>query len=145
MTKRKYKISNEKIANSKVMTRSIAKNEKIKNIAMTKKQKSQQKQKFEQTNDQTNQQHKKTISNDIDNNTIKKNFLRICRINNFVNYLARDSIFHLLRFALNISILVDILFAYEQLSHAQFRRTFVQFSLIEIIENVNRSDKNEQL
>ena len=112
---------------------------------MTKKQKSQQKQKFEQTNNQTNQQHKKTISNDVDNNTIKKKFLRICRINNFVNYLIRNSNFHLSRFAFSIFIFVDILFAYEQLSHAQFRRTFVQFLLIKVIENVNRNDKNEQL
>ena len=94
MIKKKYKTSNEKIADSKIVTRSTAKNEKTENIAMTGKQESQQEQKSEQANDHAGQQHKETTSDGVGNSTIRRNPLRTCRINNPVDYLARDSAFH---------------------------------------------------
>ena len=64
-----------------VETRAAFKNKVTKNNSMTKNKKSKQ------TGDETIQKHiKSSFFSNVNNNTYRKNFLRICRIVNFVDY-----------------------------------------------------------
>ena len=79
----------------------------------------------------------------VSNSTARRNPLRTCRITNPVDYQAQNSNFHLTRPTPVISTLGEILSVYEQLPHAQFPRTFAQFTLPEAIDRANRSELNE--
>ena len=97
---------------------------------------------FERVDDETISKHIKKISVSVSNITNKKNFLRICRVINSVDYQAQNIAFHQ-RSAFFIHTLDEILQTYEQLPHAQFSRIFVQFTLSKVIDKVNRSELNE--
>ena len=116
----------------------VIENQKIEKNAMTKNQK------FERVIEKTTRKHiKKSFFNDVNNNTIKKNFFRICRIINFVNYQIQNFNFHFTRFIFVIFTFDEIFLMYEQLFHAQFSRTFAQFTLSKVIDKINRSELNE--
>ena len=64
---------------------------------------------FERIDDEMISKHiKKTFFNNVNNNTNKRNFLRICRIVNFVDYQVQNITFHQQRFAFFIHTLDEI-------------------------------------
>ena len=73
---------------------------------------------FERINDEATLKHiKKAFFNNVNNNTNKKNSLRICRIVNFVDYQIQNVTFYQQRFISFINILNEIFQTYEQLFH----------------------------
>ena len=90
------------------------------------------------------QNKKKTFFVNINHNTSRRNFFRICRFIYFVDSQI-NFIFHFThtRSTFNINIFKDIFHIYQQLFHVRFFNIFVQFALIEIIKKFERSELNE--
>ena len=91
----------------------------------------------------TSEHIEKASSSSVSNSTSRRNPLRTCRVANPVDYQAQDITFHQQRPTPSINTLGEILQTYEQLPHAQFPRTFAQFTLPEAIDRANRSELNE--
>ena len=101
-------------------------------------------QKFEQIDNKIIQKHiKKSFFSNVNNNTRRKNSLRICKIVNSVNYKTQNFIFHQTRFVFFILTFGEILEIYKQLLYVQFFSTFAQFTLSKIIDKINRNKLNE--
>ena len=98
---------------------------------------------FERVDDEMISEHIEKIFVNVSNNTSRRNSLRVCRVVNSVDYQAQNITFHQQRFVFFIHTFDEILQTYEQLLHAQFFRIFVQFTLSEIIDKVNRNELNE--
>ena len=89
------------------------------------------------------QKIKKSIVFNVNNNINKKNFIRNCRIVNFVDYYVKVFFFYISRFYTHINIFNQIFIIYEQLFYAQFLFIFAQITLSKIIDKINQSELNE--
>ena len=73
---------------------------------------------FERVGDETTLKHiKKIFFSNVNNSTNKRNFLRFCRIVNFIDYQAQNVTFHQQRLTFFINTFDEILQTYEQLFH----------------------------
>ena len=140
MTKRKYKsasdVKNSASSNGETSTALI--NRETERNAVAGNDES------EQIGGEAPQEHiEESFSSSVSNSTSRRNPLRTCRVVNSVDYKAQNFTFHQTRSTPHINTLGEILQAYEQLSHAQFLRTFAQFTLSEVIDRANRSELNE--
>ena len=123
-----------------VEIRTVFENKKVEKNSIT------ENEKFEQIGDETIQKHiKNSFFSSVSNSIRRKNFLRICRIVNLVDYKVQNFAFYQTRYIFHTSIFIfgEIFQAYKQLLQIQFLKIFVQVILLEIVEKANQNELNK--